>query len=79
VGHGEDGVKVIDGQQLRLPSLEPPGLRQRLTRGTMAIATRNGELTITCLMESVRFWGVRAPSRSHTLGNRPVRRAVYSP
>jgi hypothetical protein len=59
MGQCEDDVKVWNRQELRAAGLDPPGTRLGLARGTVAIATRNGELTITCLMESVRFWGVR--------------------
>jgi hypothetical protein len=48
VGHGEDGVKVVDGQEFGLSGLEPPGLGEGWARGAVAISTRNGELTITC-------------------------------
>jgi hypothetical protein len=30
VGHGEDGVKVVDAQEFGLPGLEPPGLGEGL-------------------------------------------------
>jgi len=59
VGQGEDHMEVRNGQELRAARLDPPGTGLRLTRRAVAIPTRNGELTITCLMESARFWGVR--------------------
>lgn len=33
----------------------------------------------SCLMESARFWGVRASSRFHTLDVRPIRHPMHSP
>ena len=41
-----------------------------------------GAMRITynsCLMESARFWGVRASSRFHTLDVRPIRHVMHSP
>jgi hypothetical protein len=75
----DDDVEVRNRQEVSLPRAEPSFLRGRLAFGTVAIATANGELTISCLMESARFWGVRASSRFHTLDLRPIRHAVHSP
>ena len=77
--HGEDKVHVADRQELLLPRSYPRVAGGGEALRAMAIPTANGELTISCLMESAWFWGAWAPSRSHTLGNRPVRRGVYSP
>ena len=56
--------------------------RTAVLGGHRETCDRCGEVRLSynsCLMESKRFWGVRAPSRSHALSNRPVRRAVDSP
>jgi hypothetical protein len=52
VGNGEDHVKVRSGQQFLFPSGDPALARLGLTLGAVPIATRNGELSITCLMGS---------------------------
>jgi hypothetical protein len=72
-------VHVADRQEFLLPRSYPRVAGGGEALRAMAIPTANGELTISCLMESAWFWGAWAPSRSHTLGNRPVRRGVYSP
>jgi len=61
----EDDMHVRHVQQLAFARGQPAVSRLRLTLRTVAIATRNGELSITCLMESPRFWG--APSLSLAL------------
>ena len=38
VGHGEDGVNVVDGQHLRPSRLKPRRLCRRLARGAVAMA-----------------------------------------
>ena len=59
LGHGEDDVEVFTGEEVGGAVLDPRGAGQRLAAGAMPIAAANGELTISCLMESARFWGVR--------------------
>ena len=49
---GEDDVTIRDRQQFTLPGSHPTVARPTLTLGAMAIATTNGELTISCLMGS---------------------------
>src|SRR5436190_21528389 len=49
---GEDDVEVDDRQQLLLAGGNPAGFGQGLALGAMAVATGNGELSITCLMVS---------------------------
>ena len=55
----EDDVHIRHVEQVALARVEPARPRLRLTLWAVAVATGNGELTITCLMESARFWGVR--------------------
>ena len=55
----EDEVHIRHVEQLPLTRVPPAGPRLRLALRAVAIAARNGELTISCLMESARFWGVR--------------------
>src|SRR5437867_6787371 len=59
VGDREDEVEVGHGQEPLEPLCDPLGSGRVLALGAVAIPTGNGELTITCLMESVPFWGVR--------------------
>jgi hypothetical protein len=56
---GEDDVHVTGGQQLPLPCLEPAQARVALTLGAVPVSARNGEISITCLMESNLYWGAR--------------------
>jgi hypothetical protein len=53
LGQGEHDMEVRYGQKLRLTLFQPSGARCSLALGTMPIAARNGELTITCLMGSI--------------------------
>ena len=50
VGNGEDHVKVRGGQQFLFPRGKPTLARLGLALGAVPIATRNGELSITCLV-----------------------------
>ena len=75
----EDDMKVFTVEEFGGALLDPRGPRERLALGTMAIATRNGELSITCLMESTRFWGARVSSRFPTRDIRSIRRTIYCP
>jgi hypothetical protein len=52
-------VHVADGQEFLLPRRDPVVAGGGEALGTMPIPAANGELTISCLMESARFWGVR--------------------
>jgi hypothetical protein len=79
LGHREHDVKVLAVEQVGRPVLDPRGAGERLAAGAMPIATANGELTISCLMESARFWGVRVSSRLYTLDLRPIRHALHAP
>jgi hypothetical protein len=75
----EDDVHVGHLEQLALARVQPALPRLRLALRAVPVPTANGELTITCLMVSARFWGVQARSRSRTVDNRPIWCAVYSP
>ena len=57
---GEDGMDIASGQQFPFALLEPATARVALAPRAMPVSTRNGVHSITCLMESVSFWGVRA-------------------
>src|SRR5882672_8913598 len=54
---GEDHVVVLHGQQIGLTRLEPAARGAGLALWAMAITTRNGVHSITCLMGSVFLWG----------------------
>ena len=58
IWQGEDYVVVGNRQQLLLSRFEPLGFCQRLALGTVTVPTRNGELSITCLMGSNFLWVV---------------------
>jgi len=49
VGNGKDYVKVRGGQQFLFPRSKPAFARLGLAVGAVPIATRNGELSITCI------------------------------
>ena len=53
VGERENDVRVRRGQQLGTPRVEPAVARVALALRAMPVAARNGDLTITCLMESI--------------------------
>ena len=75
----EDDVEIRDRQQVGFPRRQPAFLCQRLTLRAVAIATGNGELTISCLMESVSFGGVRGGARGYASGFRLTQPALHSP
>jgi hypothetical protein len=50
---GEDDMDVGRGEQFAPSSLDPAFASARLTLWAMAIATANGELSISCLMGSL--------------------------
>ena len=54
----EDHVHIGDRQQFSNASGEPFIARVDLTLRAVAVATSNGELTITCLMGSNSLWRV---------------------
>ena len=51
-------MEVADGEQFFLASREPAATSRDLTLGAVPIAATNGELTISCLMESNFYWRV---------------------
>ncbi len=58
-GEREDDMKIWRLKNFRFPFFDPFRSRQRLALGAMPVATANGEIPITCLMESNLYWGVR--------------------
>ena len=48
---GKNDMKVGTVEKFRLPVLKPLGTGQGLALGTVAVRTRNGEISITCLWE----------------------------
>jgi hypothetical protein len=70
----EDDMHVGHVEELTLPRGEPAVTGLGLTLRTVPIAARNGVLSISCLMESTRFWGARVSSRCPTRDIRPIRR-----
>jgi hypothetical protein len=75
----EDDMEVRNRQQIGLAGGEPPLLGHRLTLGAMAIPTRNGELPISCLMVSPRFWGAPLLAGEPCRAIRSARRLRLSP
>ena len=61
VGYGEDNMSVRRRKQLGAPRGQPAVARLSLAFWTMPVSTRNGELSITCLMGSNSLWGVSRP------------------
>ena len=54
----EDYMDIAGGQKVPAARIEPAVRGVGLTLRTMPISTRNGEISITCLMESNFLWGV---------------------
>ena len=75
----EDDVHIRHVEQIALACVEPALPRLCLTLRAMPVAAANGELSITCLMESARFWGARVSSRFPTRDIRSIRRTIHSP
>ena len=64
VRQSKDDMEITDVQQFLLPFGQPAVAGVGLAFWAMPISTRNGELSITCLMGSLSLWGVeeaRAP------------------
>jgi hypothetical protein len=59
VGKGEDNMDVGDRQEFVLASRDPFIAGSALAFWAMPIAAANGEIPISCLMESNLYWGVR--------------------
>jgi hypothetical protein len=53
----EDDVHVRHVEDLALARLQPALAGLRLALRAVPISAGNGELSITCLMESASFWG----------------------
>jgi hypothetical protein len=53
LGERKYNVEIGDRQQFGLPLCQPLCARRCLTLWAMSVATRNGELSITCLMGSL--------------------------
>ena len=56
----EHDMDVGRGEQFAATCLDPAFAGARLTLWAMAIAAANGDLSISCLMESNLYWGVRS-------------------
>ena len=59
----KDDMDVGHGQKVAAARIEPAVTGVGLALRTMPISTRNGELSITCLMGSNSLWGVE-PARA---------------
>ena len=68
-------MEVFAVEEFGRALLDPGGAGERLARRTVAIATGNGELSITCLMVSPSLWGADGERACATDAARPVRRA----
>jgi hypothetical protein len=68
--HRVDDVEIADGQQLGLALGEPLACGCASALGTMPVAAGNGELTISCLMESLSLWEYTALHRVFTFRRR---------
>jgi hypothetical protein len=64
-------MDVRDVEQLTLARAQPPLARLPLTLRTVPVTTRNGELSITCLMGSARFWGADGKRSVRNEASRP--------
>jgi hypothetical protein len=51
-------MKIGDAEYFTLACGDPSPTATGLALRTVAIAAGNGELTITCIMESIWLWGV---------------------
>jgi hypothetical protein len=60
VRESEDNMDIGNRQKFVLTSQDPFVASATLTLGAMAIAAANGEIPISCLMESNLYWGVRS-------------------
>jgi hypothetical protein len=58
-GNRKDDVIIRSGKQLSHARVESLCFGKGLAFWAVAIAARNGELTITCVMGSIWLWGVR--------------------
>jgi hypothetical protein len=59
-------VQVARGEQFSSTCGDPPFASSGLTLWAMAITTANGDLSISCVMESFFNWRVRS-ARCHVL------------
>ena len=62
----KDDMEVGHGKQVLLTSCEPVLARLGLALRAVPVAARNGVHSITCLMGSVYFGGVRAMNNAHS-------------
>src|SRR5207247_10356421 len=62
--------------QFLFPRLDPSLTRLRRTLGTMLVTTRNGEISITCLMGSISLWGVGRLNDAHSKGRTRVQLTI---
>jgi len=53
---GEDNVDIAGGEQFAFPRLKPAQAGIALAPWAMPVTTRNGEISITCLMVSFSLW-----------------------
>ena len=58
-GECEDHVQVARGEQFSSTCGDPPFASSGLTLWAMAITAANGEISITCIMETNFNWGVQ--------------------
>src|SRR5438034_11545529 len=69
-------MKIGTVEKFRLPVLKPLGTRQGLALGTVAVRTRNGEISITCFMGSISLWGVGRLNDAHSKGRTRVQLTI---
>ena len=56
----KDDMEILGVEELGLTIFDPLGPCQGLAFWAMAVAAGNGDLSITCLMGSNLYWGVRS-------------------
>ena len=60
MGQGEDNMDVARGEKFLTTRFEPTVAGVGLTLGAVPVTAANGEIPISCLMESNLYWGVRS-------------------
>ena len=70
--HGKDDMIVGNVEELGLTVFDPLRSGQRLAFWAMSIAAGNGEISITCLMESNFLWGVGRQKGMLRVASRPL-------
>ena len=73
IGHGEDDVEVVDGEQSSHAALYPAGLRQRLTARAVAVSARVKDRSLLAAIGA----HVDAPAQDSGSGRQPMSRITF--